>query len=614
MTDAVISDAPRSIDLSSDEARRRIKRRYRAEARFRAYGIAAILFALAFLVFLIGDIVIKALPAMTINSVSLTVTADAEAIDPDGSGDPAAISRGDFMVPVRAALLEEFPDVAQDRRARQALYGLVSSAAPDELRRRVMADPSLIGQTIEMPALLSDDADLFFKGKVTAVAHQAGKGTASPVEIDGVMTVLSSTNDFGPVLVEIKRALSTQARAIRDEVARFEALANQRSAERTEAEARLAAAQVNAQDQVAGIQGQIDRIDSDLVSIAGHIADLTSKAADLEARFSTAGAPETLGPEIESVFVNINGGVIKAATVANDRIAGEVMIPLESNADAAPGTWQIMTFATPEGSRKLSDREIVWLLQFQDQNRVTSAANWGFLRTGDSREAEQAGILGALVGSALTMLVTLVICLPIGLSAAIYLEEFAPKNRLTDVIEVNINNLAAVPSIIFGLLGLAVFLNFFGLPRSTPLVGGLVLALLVLPTIIIASRAALKAVPPSIREAALGVGASHQQAVFHHVLPVAMPGVLTGTIIGMAHALGETAPLLLIGMVAFIVDVPSGVTSAATVLPVQIFLWSDLPEVGFQAKTSLAIIVLLGFLLIMNGAAIMLRRRFERRW
>ena len=209
---------------------------------------------------------------------------------------------------------------------------------------------------------------------------------------------------------------------------------------------------------------------------------------------------------------------------------------------------------------------------------------------------------------------TLVLCLPIGVAAAIYLEEFAPKNRLTELIEVNINNLAAVPSIVFGLLGLAVFLNFFGLPRSAPLVGGLVLALLVLPTIIIASRAALKAVPPSIKEAALGVGASHQQAIFHHVLPLAMPGIMTGTIIGMAHALGETAPLLMIGMVAFIVEVPGGVTDAATVLPVQIYLWSDLPEIAFQAKTAAAIIVLLVFLFVMNGAAIYLRRRFERRW
>ncbi len=214
----------------------------------------------------------------------------------------------------------------------------------------------------------------------------------------------------------------------------------------------------------------------------------------------------------------------------------------------------------------------------------------------------------------LTLLVTLTLCVPFGVAGAIYLEEFAPKNRLTELIEVNINNLAAVPSIVFGLLGLAVFLNFFGLPRSAPVVGGLVLALLVLPTIIIASRAALKAVPPSIKEAALGVGASHQQAIFHHVLPLAMPGIMTGTIIGMAHALGETAPLLMIGMVAFIVEVPGGINDAATVLPVQIFLWSDLPEIAFQAKTAAAIIVLLVFLFVMNGLAIILRRRFERRW
>jgi phosphate transport system permease protein len=209
---------------------------------------------------------------------------------------------------------------------------------------------------------------------------------------------------------------------------------------------------------------------------------------------------------------------------------------------------------------------------------------------------------------------TLSLSVPLGIAAAVYLEEFAPKNRWTELIEVNINNLAAVPSIIFGLLGLAVFINFFGLPRSAPLVGGLVLALLVLPTIIIASRAALNAVPPSIKEAALGVGASHQQAVFHHVLPLALPGILTGTILGVARALGETAPLLMIGMVAFIVDIPKGFTEAATVLPVQIFLWSDLPEVAFQSRTAAAIIVLLFILFCFNAIAIYLRKRFERRW
>ncbi len=218
------------------------------------------------------------------------------------------------------------------------------------------------------------------------------------------------------------------------------------------------------------------------------------------------------------------------------------------------------------------------------------------------------------MGTALTLFVTLILSLPIGVMAAIYLEEFAPKNWFTDIIEVNINNLAAVPSIVFGLLGLAVFLNFASLPRSAPLVGGMVLALMSLPTIIIATRAAIKAVPPSIKEAALGVGASQQQAVFHHVLPLAMPGIMTGTIIAMAQALGETAPLLMIGMVAFIVDVPTGITDAATVLPVQIYLWSDLPELAFQYKTAAAIVVLLCFLFVMNGTAIWLRKRFERRW
>jgi phosphate transport system permease protein len=210
--------------------------------------------------------------------------------------------------------------------------------------------------------------------------------------------------------------------------------------------------------------------------------------------------------------------------------------------------------------------------------------------------------------------VTLLLSFPMAVAAAVYLEEFAPRNRWTDLIEVNINNLAAVPSIVFGLLGLAVFLNFFGLPRSAPVVGGLVLTLLTLPTIIIASRAALKGVPPSIREAALGMGASKLQMIGHHVLPLAMPGILTGTIIGMARALGETAPLLMIGMVAFIVDIPTGITDPATVLPVQIYLWADSPERAFLERTSAAIIVLLLFLVVMNATAVILRKRFERRW
>jgi len=267
-----------------------------------------------------------------------------------------------------------------------------------------------------------------------------------------------------------------------------------------------------------------------------------------------------------------------------------------------------------EESGRISKNKLRLVRALQNRGLLERHFNIAFFSGGDSREPELAGILGAAVGSFYTMIVTLLLSFPLGVATAVYLEEFAPQNIWTDIIEVNINNLAAVPSIVFGLLGLAVFLNFFGLPRSAPLVGGLVLSLMTLPTIIIASRASLKSVPPSIREGALGVGASHMQAVMHHVLPLALPGMLTGTIIGMARALGETAPLLMIGMVAFIVDIPAGIFDKATVLPVQIYLWADSPERGFVERTSAAIIVLLAFLLLMNAAAVILRKRFERRW
>ena len=268
----------------------------------------------------------------------------------------------------------------------------------------------------------------------------------------------------------------------------------------------------------------------------------------------------------------------------------------------------------PEAQRRVKDVQVGWIDAWRASGDIKLGFNTNFFTRGDSRNSEQAGIASAAMGSLLTLAVTLLLSFPIGIGAAIYLEEFAPKNRLTAFIELNINNLAAVPSIIFGLLGLAVFINFFGLPRSAPLVGGLVLTLMTLPTIIISSRASLRAVPPSIRQAALGVGASHTQTVLQHVVPLAMPGMLTGSIIGMAQALGETAPLLMIGMVAFIVDVPGGITDSATVLPVQIFLWADAPERAFVEKTSGAILVLLAFLISMNALAVMLRRKLERRW
>ncbi|WAX96663.1 phosphate ABC transporter permease PstA [Aminobacter sp. NyZ550] len=359
-------------------------------------------------------------------------------------------------------------------------------------------------------------------------------------------------------------------------------------------------------------------------SAAAGDVGLTFSSDAILAMARDAGATEENGvlrltTGAKSLLVEMNGATIKLSEVAaapgGGAVAkGQAIGKLDATTPAADGAAKLRVIDMPESSRKIGDKEIVWLDGLKAQDLVESRFNSIFFFTGASREPELAGVWGAVVGSFLTMIVTLAISFPIGVAAALYLEEFAPKNRWTTLIEVNINNLAAVPSIVFGLLGLAVFLNWFGLPRSAPLVGGMVLALMTLPIIIIASRASLRAVPPSIREAALGIGASKVQTVFHHVLPLAMPGIMTGTILGMAHALGETAPLLMIGMVAFIVDIPGGFTDPATILPVQIFMWADFPEPGFQQKTSAAILILLAFLVLMNAIAVILRKRFERRW
>ncbi len=301
--------------------------------------------------------------------------------------------------------------------------------------------------------------------------------------------------------------------------------------------------------------------------------------------------------------------------VANPHHIGKtISIQVPTSDDMDQFSKGVIRADLPESERRVSDLEIVWFNGLKEQGRIETIFNRTFFKSGDSRDPELAGILGAALGSFYTLLVTFLLSFPIGVASAIYLEEFAPKNRLTQLIEININNLAAVPSIVFGLLGLAVFLNFFGLPRSAPLVGGMVLALMTLPTIIIAGRAALKSVPPSIRQAAIGLGASPMQTLTHHTLPLAMPGMMTGTILGMAQALGETAPLLMIGMVAFIVDIPAGITDPATVMPVQIYLWSDSPERAFIERTSGAIMVLLAFLITMNALAVNLRKKFEQKW
>ena len=306
---------------------------------------------------------------------------------------------------------------------------------------------------------------------------------------------------------------------------------------------------------------------------------------------------------------------IRDFTLENlDSIGKEVKISIPSSSLVDQFLKGKINITVNEDDRPINDKQISWINFMVENKMIERKFNINFFSNGDSRNAEEAGILGAIVGSFFVLLVALIVAFPVGVMSAVYLEEFAPKNKITNIIEVNINNLAAVPSIVFGLLGLAIFLNFFGLPRSSPLAGGLVLALMTLPTIIISSRVAIKSVPPSIREAAMGIGASKMQSVFHHVIPLAVPGILTGTIIGMARALGETAPLLMMGMVAFIVDVPQSITDPSTVLPAQIFLWSDQPERGFEEKTAAATIILLVFLLTMNALAVFLRYKYERKW
>ncbi|WP_105381338.1 phosphate ABC transporter permease PstA [Neorhizobium alkalisoli] len=322
--------------------------------------------------------------------------------------------------------------------------------------------------------------------------------------------------------------------------------------------------------------------------------------------------------KIRAVGQLLSDGVrtqLRDMVVANPAIIGTTQnITLLAAGDIDSAFKGQINLSVAEENRKVSDLQVTWMNQLAETGVLAKHFNTGIFVNGASSRPEAAGVGVALIGSFYMMMIVLVLSLPIGVAASIYLEEFAPKNKFTDLIEVNINNLAAVPSIVYGLLGLAVFVNFMGLPRSASLVGGLVLTLMTLPTIIIATRAALKAVPPSIRAAALGLGASKMQTIFHHVLPLAMPGILTGTIIGLAHALGETAPLLLIGMVAFVANYPTTPLDPSTALPVQIYMWANEAERAFVERTSGAIIILLLFLIVMNVGAILLRRRFERRW
>ena len=585
MTD--ITNIPeRSVDLK--QRRSLQKSRYASEARFKYLGLGAILISVGFLVMLLMTVVGNGIPAFTYNYLKLPI--DLTKVD------SAKPEKGDYAKPVKDAIAEVIPYLS-GRKGRRLARGLVSGGAAIDLRREVIDNISLAGGKSDIGVPVSDFVDLYLKGLTAKPILSSPAAGITVSDVEGTVDITLSSDVFNDFLGRVKGKINSDASRLNTRMANLQfSLENQRE---------IAAA---SQDELA-----VKNAKKAIVSLETQLAGFKTKYDLLIERRNNTTSREVLDRSMPSLLLKIAGGVIKVIEVEGKSAKGEIIIPLKTKTDTS-GNWQMQEILEAEENRKFNDKEVAVIDKLVEEGRIESRFNTIFFTKGASREPELAGVWGAVVGSFFTMLITLALSFPLGVAAAIYLEEFAPKNKLTALIEVNINNLAAVPSIVFGLLGLAVFLNFFELPRSAPLVGGMVLALMTLPTIIIASRAALKAVPPSIREAALGVGASKIQAIFHHVLPLAMPGILTGTIIGMAQALGETAPLLMIGMVAFVVDIPAGIFDPATVLPVQIYMWADFPEPGFQQKTAAAIMVLLGFLVLMNAIAVLLRKRFERRW
>ncbi len=559
------------------------RKRYRSDRRFKFLGLAAVLVACSFLVLLLSTIVGKGIGAFTHHYINLPLefTGSVEKNSPQG---------GDYNLVYKKGIAALLPFV-EGRKDKRTARNLVSGGAGIELYHQVINDPTMLSNAKSTWLPLDDYADLYLKGMVAENQKYEISGKVS-VSVSGEMTTFASENraDFDTIILRLKQDLSLQTIRLRRKLER----------KKTEKELRLKS--VNE-----GSEQQISNLDVEISSLVFLIGDVTERLRDIE-------RGELLDDKTPSILAKAQGGIVRVTSISRGQISGELIVPFSAKHSAKLNTIELLYIATPQATRKFSDYQVSLIENLKSRGLIERKFNRIFFTRGASREPEQAGIWGALKGSLFTMVVTLLLAFPLGVGAAIYLEEFSAKNYLTDIIEVNINNLAAVPSIIFGLLGLAVFLNWFEMPRSAPLVGGLVLALMTLPTIIIASRAAIRAVPPSIREAALGIGASRVQMVFHHVLPLSMPGILTGTIIGMAQALGETAPLLMIGMVAFIVDIPETFSDPATVLPVQIFMWADFPEPAFQQKTAAAILVLLGFLIAMNTIAVLLRRKFERRW
>lgn len=550
VTPDTVKTGLRQHDWSSEAHMRRVRRRYAANRRLQFYGLLAIALAVGMLGTLLVSLGANGYKAFYQSKAVIDVFVDPKAVDPE------KIKAGNYRRLFNQAVLRYFPGVKGKDEDR--LLAIFSSESRFILRDYVVAHPGAIGKTVKVSVPLSDGFDQYLKGVIPSHVAALGGSERELYRVLKNRNLIEVTGTAAHLKVNV---FIDPAQVNRENIdgGNFETI--------IEEGARALAAGTGNADAVKAM--------------------LADSAADTLKAY-VAARPETIGKTVENVPLPLSDTYAKLAR-------GQTPMTLNQ--------------------RFASEKQFEWLGKMQAQGLIYFPFAWELLLNADSRFPEQAGLAGAALGSFYALLVCFVIAFPMGIAAAVYLEEFAPTNRFTYLVEVNINNLAAVPSVVFGLLGLALFLNIFGLPRSVPLAGGMVLALMTLPTIIITTRAALKAVPPSIREAALGIGASRHQVVLHHVLPLAMPGVLTGTIIGMARALGETAPLLLIGMNAFIPSISDmGIMEPATSLPTQIYSWADSPERGFVARTSAAILVLLGFLIAMNAVAILLRQRFERKW
>ena len=607
ITQSQISDSQKAGGKrGSDAHRARLKKRYASESRFKLLGLSAILASVAFLILLLSTFILTGLPAFTYNYI--TVPVDLTSINKTELEETiefnANLKEGEkakrypnFRKPILDSLYAEMPYFSS-RKDKKIARQVVTDVAGVLLRDDVLKNTALAGTKFDYDVPVSDFVDLYLKGLTASSVQETPKSKLTFSQTSDDVTLNAENAVFDNILKEVRTELAGRADRVNRRIFDIKLALDTQNAiiERNES------------------LRSVEKANENILSLNKELEEATLRFEDLQARSVAQDGTETLDASMPSVMVMANGGVIKLSSVSSNEAIGSYIIPMDSLDAVNSGDWSLKFIAEAEADRKFKDKEVAALDRLSEGGRISNRFASIFFTNGDSREPEMAGVWGAVVGSFFTMVVTLMLSFPLGVAAAIYLEEFAPKNKFTDLIEVNINNLAAVPSIVFGLLGLAVFLNFFELPRSAPVVGGMVLALMTLPVVIIAARTALKSVPPSIREAALGVGASKLQAVFHHVLPLAMPGILTGAIIGMARALGETAPLLMIGMVAFVVDIPGGFTDPSTVLPVQVFLWADAPEPGFQQKTAAAIMVLLVFLVLMNALAVFLRKRFERRW